>query len=518
MAKPQKRIKWWMFTLFRRRVLVALLLLVQLVFFIYMFVSGITLFRWLYAAFLVLSFVSILFIITRRKVDAYKLPWMMLIAILPAFGGLLFFLIHGQSSSTRLMRRYEEVGALLRLYLEEEETVSDRFSAVRPAESQRSRFLSRQGYPLYAAGETEFYPSGEAFFAGLKAELRRAERYIFLEYFIIADGEMWDEIHAILLDRIAAGVEVRLIYDDMGSLMRLPYRYDRVLEAEGIKTILFNPFRPAVTALQNNRDHRKITVIDGRVAFTGGINLGDEYINRELRFGHWADTAVRITGPSVRSFTAMFLEMWLVSRNEAIPLAPYFAACDEACASARAEAGFVQPYADTPLDGEATGAWVYDHILRCATDYVWITTPYLILDDAMCTSLTLAAKSGVDVRVVLPGVPDKKLVHATSRSYYLALLEAGVKVYEYTPGFMHAKLFLCDDRSATVGTVNLDYRSLFLHFECGAWMTDVPAVGQIKDYFTALFPQCREVHADELRRNLLHRIRGALLQLFAPFM
>ncbi len=518
MAKPQKRIKWWMFTLFRRRVLVALLLLLQLAFFIYMFVSGITLFRWLYVVFLALGFVSILFIITRRKVDAYKLPWMMLIALLPAFGGVLFFLIHGQSSSTRLMRRFDEVDALLSLYMEEDAAVAERFAEARPAESQRSRYLARQGCHLYAAGESEFYPSGEAFFAGLKDELRRAERYILMEYFIVADGEMWDEIHAILLDRVAAGVDVRLIYDDMGSLMRLPYRYDRILEAEGIKTILFNPFRPAVTALQNNRDHRKITVIDGRVAFTGGVNLGDEYINRASRFGHWADSAVKVTGPSVRAFVAMFLEMWLAMRVEPLQLAPYFAACDEAAEKTPVGRGFIQPYADTPLDGEATGAWVYDHILRCAADYVWITTPYLILDDAMCTSLTLAAKSGVDVRIVTPGIPDKRLVWATSRAYYPALLEAGVRIYEYTPGFMHAKLFLCDDRTATVGTVNLDYRSLFLHFECGAWMTDVAAVGQIKDYFVELFPRCREIRADELRRSLPHRIKEALLQLFAPFM
>ena len=517
MPKPRIRWKRWMYTLFHRRVMVALALLVQLALLTYMYLSGITMFRWLYFVYMFLSVVSVLFIITRRKEDAYKLPWVMLIALMPAFGGLLFFFVHGQSSTRKFTRRLEAVGAMLRPYLEQDEAVADRYADVMLAESQRSRYLALHGYPIYPAADTVFYPSGEAFFADVCAELRRAERFILLEYFIVAEGEMWDEIHAILREKAAAGVEVRLIYDDMGSFFRLPYRYDRDLCAEGIDTILFNPFRPVVTALQNNRDHRKILVVDGRVAFTGGINIGDEYINRFERFGHWNDTALKVTGEAVRSFTAMFLEMWLCNRDDPLPLARYFASAAPA-AGRDCTRGFVQPYADTPLDGESVGAWVYDHILRTASDYVWIATPYLIIDDAMCTSLTLAAKSGVDVRIAVPGIPDKKLVHATTRSYYLALIEAGVKIYEYTPGFLHAKLFLSDDRVATVGTINLDYRSLFLHFECGAWMTDTEAVPDIRRYFEALFPVCREVQADELRRNLPYRIFGALMQLFAPFM
>ena len=512
MAGTRLRWKKWMYRLFHRRVLVCLALLVQVMLFVYMYLSGITMFRWLYFLFLALGAVSVLFIITRRKEDAYKLPWILLISILPAFGGVLFFIVHGQSSTKKLEAKRAEIAARLRPYISEDGAAADRYAERYPAERQRSRYLAREGYPIYAAEEVEFLPSGEAFFAAVLEALRGAEKFIFLEYFIVAEGEMWDEIHAVLREKAAAGVEVKLIYDDMGSFFRQPYRYDRELEAEGIETLLFNPFRPVVTALQNNRDHRKILVVDGRVAFTGGINIGDEYINRASRFGHWNDVAVRVTGASVRSFTAMFLQLWLGER-EVDDLSRYFGPPplpDPICAR-----GFVQPYADTPHDGESVGAWVYDHILRTASDYVWITTPYLIVDDALCTTLALAAKSGVDVRIVLPGVPDKRLVYAATRSYYLPLIEAGVKIYEYTPGFLHAKLFLCDDRTATVGTVNLDYRSLFLHFECGAWMTDTEAVPAIRRYFEALFAQCREVKADEARRNLL---TGALLQLFAPFM
>ncbi len=509
--------KRWMYTLFQRRMMVMLALLIQIILLVYMHMSSITQFRWLYMISLTASVIAVLFIITRRKENAYKLPWIMLIAMLPAFGGVLFLFIHGQSSSKRVTRRLEEVDRMLLPYLAQNEAVADAYADAQNTETQRSRYLSTHGYPIYPAQDTVFFPSGETAFARMCEELRRAEKFIFLEYFIVAEGEMWDEIHAILREKAAHGVEVKLIYDDIGSFFRQPYRYDLALSAEGIDTVIFNPFRPVISALQNNRDHRKILVVDGRVAFTGGINIGDEYINRIDRFGHWNDVAVMISGDAVRSFTAMFLELWIMARSEPISLDRYFVPIENSIFPTVGR-GFVQPYADTPLDGDSVGAWVYDHILRTASDYVWITTPYLIIDDALFTTLTLAARSGVDVRIVVPGRPDKKIVHITTRSYYLPLIEAGVKIYEYTPGFLHAKVFLADDRVATVGTINLDYRSLFLHFECGAWMTDTEAIPNIRAYFHSLFAVSRPVRADELRRNLLDRLFGAIMQLFAPFM
>ena len=324
MAKTQIRWKRWMHVLFRRRVLVALSLLVQFFVFAFMYLTGIAAVRWLYFALTVLSVLAVMFIITRRKQDAYKLPWLMLIALMPAFGGLLFLIVHAQSLSGRIVRRLAEADALLAPYLQQDEGAAARYAAAKPAAGQRARYLSLRGFPIFDADDTVFFPSGEAAFAAMCAELRRAEHFIFLEYFIVAEGEMWDEIHAILREKAAAGVEVKLIYDDMGSFFRLPYRYDRDLTAEGIETILFNPFRPVISTIQNNRDHRKIMVVDGRVAFTGGINIGDEYINRIERCGHWNDVAMMVTGGAVRAFTAIFLEMWLANCRNPIPLARYF--------------------------------------------------------------------------------------------------------------------------------------------------------------------------------------------------
>lgn len=518
MKKPRIRWKRWMYPLFQRRVFVFTALLVQFALLFYMFWTGITTVRWLYLALTLVSGAAVIVIIARRRETVYKLPWVILIALMPAFGGILFLLIHGQSSQKKFARRLEEVDALLSPYCPQDPGTVTRFADTERGSLQRVSYLARHNFPLCAAEDTVFFPSGETFFPRLCEELRRAEKFIFFEFFIIADGEMWDEVHAILREKVAAGVEVRVIYDDLGCLLRLPYRYQKTLEAEGIKTILFNPFRPVVSTVQNNRDHRKIVVVDGRVAFTGGINIGDEYINRMERFGHWNDTALLITGDAVRSFTGIFLQLWLCSRPEDEgDIARFFPPCPPAPQSGTSR-GFIQPYGDTPLDGETVGAWVYDQILRTATDYIWIATPYLIIDDTICNSLMLAAKSGVDVRIVTPGVPDKKIVSTVSRSYYLSLLEAGVRIYEYTPGFLHAKMFLSDDRTATVGTINLDYRSLYLHFECGAWMTDTEAVPHIKDYFTDLFPVCREITVEEMRRNYSLRVLGALLQPFAPFL
>lgn len=314
MQKPRLRWKRWTYKLFHRRVMVILLLLLQVVLMVYMHFASISAFRWMYTVSILISVVSLLFIITRQKGSVYKLPWVMLIAVMPTFGGLLFLFIHGQASSRVVTKRLREVDELLLPYLLQEEAVSERYVREMPAESQRSRYLALHGYPIYPAEDTIYLPSGEAMFEQLCAELQRAEKFILMEYFIVAEGEMWGEIHDILREKVAAGVEVKLIYDDMGSFLRQPYRYDRELCAEGIDTILFNPFRPVVSALQNNRDHRKITVIDGRVAFTGGVNIGDEYINRIERCGHWNDVSLMVTGGAVRSFTAMFLEMWLCNR------------------------------------------------------------------------------------------------------------------------------------------------------------------------------------------------------------
>ena len=328
---------------------------------------------------------------------------------------------------------------------------------------------------------------------------------------------MWDTILEILKEKVKQGVEVRVIYDDMGCIMTLPYRYDRKLEALGIQCCVFNPFIPVLTSRLNNRDHRKICVIDGHTGFTGGINLADEYINAYEKHGHWKDTAVLLRGEAVWNLTVMFLSMWDYIHGINEDFAPYKPSVH---LTEQVESdGYVQPYSDNPLDGESVGETVYLNLINRAKRYVYINTPYLILDNEMATALRMAAKSGVDVRIVTPHIPDKWYVHAVTRAYYQMLLESGVRIYEYTPGFVHAKTFVVDDEYATVGTVNLDYRSLYLHFECGVLLYRSSSVAAVKEDYLKTLEVCQDVTLEECRRvPLIRQLGRAVLRVFAPLM
>jgi len=337
-----------------------------------------------------------------------------------------------------------------------------------------------------------------------------------MEYFIVGLGIMWDTILEVLKEKAAQGVEVRFIYDDMGCLFRLPIDYQRTLEGYGIKCAVFNRFRPVLSTLQNNRDHRKIAVIDGKVAFTGGINLADEYINVVERFGHWKDAAIMVKGAAAWSLTMIFLQMWSLTANTVEDCSKYRPWQDQPCPVP--SEGYVQPYADSPIDNEHVGEHVYIRIINNAKQYLYITTPYLIVDDAMLSALALAAKSGVDVRVVTPHRWDKQFVHITTRSYYRELIMAGVKVYEYSRGFIHSKTFVSDDKVATVGTTNLDFRSLYLHFECGVWLYNSPSVLAIKNDFMQTLADSQEITLEDCRSNALLRLAQEVLRIFAPLM
>lgn len=350
----------------------------------------------------------------------------------------------------------------------------------------------------------------------LLSELKKAQNYIFLEFFIVQEGVMWDSILAILKEKARQGVKVRLIYDDMGCFFLLPGDYPKQLAKYGIESALFNPFRPFLTAKQNNRDHRKIISIDGKTAFTGGINLADEYINVIEKHGHWKDSGIVINGKAAWSFTLMFLEMWEICTGCNETYASYYPGLDALCSTV--SDGFVQPYADSPMDTENVGEHVYLQILNQAQDYVYINTPYLIVDDSMISALSLAAKRGVDVRIVTPHKWDKWMVHMTTRSYYYELIKAGVKIYEYTNGFIHSKTFVSDDRIGTVGTTNLDFRSLYLHFECGALLFDNAVVMEIKKDFLNTLKVCQSVTEKDCRSNVAVRLFQDILRLFAPLM
>ena len=350
----------------------------------------------------------------------------------------------------------------------------------------------------------------------LLQELKKAQRYIFLEYFIIQEGCMWNSILEILKEKAAQGVKVRVLYDDIGCFLKLPQDYDSQLRSVGIDCRVFNRFKPVLTSMQNNRDHRKIAVIDGKVAFTGGINLADEYINAIERFGHWKDASVMVSGKAAWSFTLMFLQMWELTNGEDEDYAQYDPWVLTDCPVQAS--GFVQPYADSPMDKENVGEQVYLQIINNARRYLYINTPYLIIDESMMSALCLAAKSGVDVRIVTPHKWDKWFVHVTTRSYYRDLMAAGVRIYEYSRGFIHSKTFVSDDAVATVGTTNLDFRSLYLSFECGVLMYRTEAVAQLKEDFLNTLEQCYEITDQDCQCGPIRRIFQDVLRLFAPLM
>ncbi len=349
-------------------------------------------------------------------------------------------------------------------------------------------------------------------------ELRKAERYIFLEYFIITPGKFWNAILEILEEKVAQGVDVRLIYDDVGCLYTLPKNFDKEMEAKGIKCRVFNRFVPVLSVRLNNRDHRKFCIVDGHTAFTGGINLADEYINQKVRFGHWKDSAILLKGEAAWSMTVMFLTMWEYTSGTTEDFDSY----RPRSLPIEAQQGashWVQPYTDSPLDGEPVGATVYLNLISKAKRYVYIMTPYLIVSDSVNTALCSAAKSGVDIRIMTPHIPDKKTVFELTRAHYPALLEAGVRIFEYTPGFLHSKSFAVDDLYATVGSVNLDYRSMFLHFEDGVWLCGDPTVLEVKKDFLDTLEECQEITLEEAQDHSFFRLLlRSVLRVFAPLM
>lgn len=465
----------------------------------------------------IISALVVLWIINKEDNPAYKIAWIISILIFPIFGGLLYLAMGNKKPSKKLRKKLDRIYAKTNKYLVQNKDIIKEIENLDERVAGQVKYLSNAAnYPIYKNSKIDYYSIGEDTFKVLIEELKKAKHYIFMEYFIIEKGRVWNTILEILQEKAKAGLDVRLIYDDFGCLALLPYGYDKELEKIGIKCIPFNPVIPILSVAMNNRDHRKITVIDGHTAFTGGINLADEYINEKERFGHWKDTGVMIKGEAAWSFTVMFLQMWNglrptdISLNKFMPKVHH----EEEFISD----GYVQPYCDTPLDEEIIGENVYINILNQARKYVYIFTPYLIIDNEMITALTLAAKRGVDVRLVTPGIPDKKIVYKVTQSYYLQLLKAGVRIYQYTPGFIHAKSYVCDDEIATVGTINMDYRSLYLHFECGVYLYKSSVISDIKKDAIETMRRSREVTLEDCNVGLVTGVFRAVMRAFAPLM
>ena len=472
---------------------------------------------YIYGGFTLLSAFVILYVVNKDENPSFKLAWIIPITVIPVFGTLLYLFLELQWEGKIINRRLRENISDTQPYLKQNPRYMEQLAKTSRSNANLAAYIENSGsYPVYGNTNVKYYPVGEEMFEDMKKELEKAKRFIFMEYFIVERGEMWDSILEILERKVQDGVEVRFMYDDVGCVDLLPYKYYKELERCGISCVAFNPIIPLVSTAWNNRDHRKVVVIDGHTAYTGGLNLADEYINRKERFGYWKDAGLKVIGDAVWNFTVMFLQVWNAIRKTD---EGYGMFVPHGHHKGRfVDDGFIQPYADNPLDTETVGENVYLNIINAATDYVYIYTPYLIIDNEMMTALCLASKRGVDVRIVTPGIPDKPTVFLLTQSYYAQLVEAGVKVYQYTPGFIHAKCFVSDDVIATVGTINMDYRSLYLHFENGVFMYHCLAVTEVKIDMLKTFKQCELITKDHCQGNMLKRLMQSVLRVLAPLL
>ena len=460
--------------------------------------------------------VVVIYLFNNKMDTSAKLTWMFLIAIMPLPGAALLSFTQLNLGHRALKRRVDSRLAETRNALTQPTGVLEKLEQEGDGMEDLVRYLNRSScFPAYENTEATYFAQGEEFFNAVLEELEKAEHYIFLEFFMIEEGTMWGQVLDTLIRKVRAGVDVRVMYDGMCEMFTLPHAYDKLLQEKGIQTQMFAPIRPVVSSHYNYRDHRKILVIDGKVAFTGGVNLADEYINRIERFGHWKDTAVMLKGPAGKSFALMFLQLWNTGEQQRVVLPSTW---EEEDALVPAQ-GFVIPYCDCPLDEDKVGETVYMDILYRATEYVHIMTPYLILDGEMETALKYAAQRGVDVKIILPGIPDKKMAYALAKSHYRALTAAGVQIYEYTPGFVHAKVFVSDDKKAVVGSINLDYRSLYHHFECAAFLYKTACIPAIEHDFHQTLARCRKVTEESIRYEKFSvRLMGRILKFIAPLM
>ena len=423
----------------------------------------------------IIGFILVLALIKNSKNYSYTLPWIIILIMFPLIGTLLYIILGKSKNKSKILKKITQSEKESKKYLIQNKDIKKEFK-----NNGKLNYLSEYaGYPVTTNNEVTYYPLGE-----------------------------------ILEEKAKKGVDVRVMYDDFGCVATLKKSYPKELQKKGIKCVVFNALNPIAGMIMNNRDHRKIMVIDGKVAFSGGINIADEYININSKYGHWKDNGIKIVGDAVWNYTVMFLGLWNAFKKEDKDFTKF----KYDFKNRNINNGYVVPYGETPLDEEITGEDVYLNIINQANDYVYIFTPYLIIDTDMINSLNLAAKRGVDVRIVIPGIPDKKIVYTLSESHIEPLAKAGVKVYKYTPGFVHAKVFVSDDKIATVGTINLDYRSLYLHFECGCYMENVDVIKDIKKDMIETIEKSREVGKKEISPNFFKWVWQALLRLVAPLM
>lgn len=504
--------------IYGRTLIIILLLLVQ-------FILLFSMVFWLkeysaviYAGFELMALLSVVTIMNRRENPMFKLAWIILILLLPVFGAALYIFVQSQFGFKVITWRVKILNLECKPFLKQKKETFAALEKQNLHVAGTSRYISyASGHPVYNHTKVTYFPLGEDKFKQLLIELSNAKQFIFLEYFIIKEGIMWESVLEILKKKVQEGVEVRVMYDGLCTFTDVPANYPKTLQKYGIKTKVYGAIKPVLSTVQNNRDHRKIAVVDGRVAFTGGINLADEYINEKKRFGHWKDTAVMLQGEAVRSFTLMFLTLWNIDEKRQEKYEKYLL-------PARAfqeiqNDGFVMPYGDCPFDDFYVAKHIYLDIVNSANSYVHIMTPYLILDNETIEALCYAARRGVDVKIILPHIPDKKYAFWLAKSYQEELLAGGVKLYEYTPGFVHAKVMVADGKMAVVGSSNLDFRSFYLHYECGAFLYDNSEINKIEGDVEHTLSLSQEILEGDWKREKWYvQIGGSLLRLVAPLM
>ena len=469
---------------------------------------------WIYSLVEFISMVLVVYIINSHSNPSFKLPWSTFILVLPIVG-VPAYLLWGSGRILPIFRkRMEKSEAHYLKFLPECDDILSRLEYEDIHHSRQAVYLRRESeFPVYGNTYSEYLSPGEVFFPRLLEELEKAREFIFIEMFILAEGEMWNRIYEILKRKAAQGVEVKLIFDDFGSIKRQHKGFIKRLRKNGISVAVFNKIRPSIDLFMNNRDHRKIFIIDGTTAFTGGINIADEYINSEDRFGYWMDCGIMLRGDAVLSFTVMFLSMWTFTTRKVLNGSKYIKRISEP------HDGFFLPYSDGPLNKRDPAKGIYMQMISSAQRYIYIATPYLIIDNAMIETLVLAAKSGIDVRIVTPKRWDKWYVHPVTQHNYEPLLAAGVKIYEYTPGFIHSKIFVSDDHTATIGTINMDYRSFYTHFECGAWICSSSTIIDIKAHMNSIIEKSEEITLVKWKkRPVLQKLKQLILHIFAPLL
>ena len=504
--------------MFKRLFLVAVIIAGQMAFlgFFIFFASQETFYAYIF--FNLVSFVVVMFIVSNNENPSYKITWIIAILLLPLLGGFFYIIFGNKRLPDRLRNITSKTHAQTRENMPPNMYEQNLWDSS-PGLALQCRYVyNMSGYPAWEDHFSEYYSLGEAMFESMLRELEKAEHYIFMEYFIVAPGYMWDRLFEVLRKKADQGVEVRFMFDDLGSIRTIPRGFEKRIREAGMKTHAFNPFKPHMNSMLNHRDHRKVCVIDGDRAFVGGINIADEYINRYEKYGHWKDTGVLIRGPAAWGFAFMFLQLWAFSTKDEVD---YDAYRQQAIPQREegSKGGYVQVFGDSPLDRVNLTQSAYHNIISRATKYVYITTPYLVIDYETQSIICQAAESGIDVRIITPYHYDRWYIHILTRGHYAKLISSGVRVYEYSPGFMHGKTYVSDDNVCMVGTSNMDFRSLFLHFECSAAFYDSDTVLAVRDDFLRCLEICHEVTREEsLRAPLWLRAVRAVLRLFAPLL